>query len=129
MTLSVASHAISVTQVRRPNNLGNKIRWGEEPDNPLLISNWLKEKARDQVQPVSVEALRTHYESQFKLLLETVMDELIPAHWRCICLDHIHKPLQSLWQISDSSQSEDQLHRLRHELAMQSHYVRYSLRF
>lgn len=108
-------------------DIRHKIRWGEEPDNPLLIANWLAEENRG-LEPTCDE-LRQHYESQFTLLLETFVDELVPAHWRCLCLDNIYRPLQSLKQISDSEQSNNQIQRLMRELAVQSHYVRHSLRF
>lgn len=105
----------------------HKIRRGEEPDNPLLITHWLAEENRG-LEPLRAE-LRQRYESQFTLLLETVVDELVPAHWRCLCLDNIYLPLQSLKQISDSVQSDNQIHRLLRELSLHSHYVRHSLRF
>lgn len=108
-------------------HLRHKIRRAEEPDNPLLITYWLAYE--NQLVENSREALRQRYESQFTLLLETVVDELVPAHWRCLCLDHIYRPLQSLKQISDSARSDNQIQRLIHELAMQSRYVRHSLHF
>lgn len=110
-------------------HIRHKIRWGEEPDNPLLISHWLTRENHAQGQEQEREALRQRYESQFSLLMETVVDELVPAHWRCLCLDHIHRPLQSLKRISDSPQSDNHIRRLARELALQSHYVRHSLRF
>lgn len=109
--------------------LRSKIRWGEEPNNPLLISRWLAQENSAHQAACSREYLRQCYESQFTLLLETLVDELIPAHWRCMCLDNIHRPLQSLKQISDTPQSNSQIQRLARELAVQSHYVRHSLKF
>ncbi|PUA30192.1 MAG: hypothetical protein B0W54_06675 [Cellvibrio sp. 79] len=105
----------------------HKIRCGEEPDNPLLINHWLTEE--NQGPESTRDELRQRYESQFTLLLETIIDELVPANWRCICLDNINRPLQSLKQISDSMQSDEQIQYLLRELAVQSHYVRHSLRF
>ncbi|ACE82913.1 hypothetical protein [Cellvibrio japonicus] len=114
------SHA-ELVHIRR------KIRWGEEPDNSLLISRWLAQENQDLES--TREELRQRYKTQFTLLMETIVDELVPAHWRCLCLDNIHRPLQSLKQISDSSQSEGQIRQLTRELAIQSYYVRHSLRF
>ncbi|MEN0035502.1 MAG: hypothetical protein AAGC78_00485 [Cellvibrio sp.] len=107
--------------------LRHKIRWGEEPDNPLLITYWLAHE--NQLAEPSRELLRQRYESQFILLLETVVDELVIAQWRCLCLDNIYRPLQSLKHISDSARSDNQIQRLIRELAMQSRYVRHSLCF
>ncbi len=110
--------------------LRRKIRWGEEPDNPSLIHQWLSQENNDEQHLASSrETLRQRYESQFNLLLEAVVDELVPSHWRCICLDNIYRPLQFLKQISDNKQSEIQIQHLTRELVVQSHYVRHSLCF
>lgn len=111
--------------------LRDKIRWGKEPDNPSLISRWLAFENGGRGNSAQSEArmLRQQYESQFTLLLETVVDELVVAHWRCLCLDNIYRPLQSLKQISDNVRSDNQIQRLIRELAMQSRYVRHSLHF
>ncbi len=72
-----AAWLMELTHIRR------KIRWGEEPDNPLLISRWLAHENHEHTQQLSQEELRQGYENQFRLLLETLMDELVPSHWRC----------------------------------------------
>ena len=69
--------------------LRNKIRHGEEPDNPTLISLWLSFEEDYRDVNTGNSTLEDHYEKQFNLLLETVADELIPVHWRRVCLDNI----------------------------------------
>lgn len=120
---------MNVVETENTAQLRSKIRWGKEPDNPLLISRWLAQENEVHERQVSRQELRRRYENQFTLLLETLLDELVPAHWRCLCLDNIHRPLQSLKQISDTSDSDAQIQRLARDLAIQSHYVRHSLRF
>lgn len=109
--------------------LRHKIRRGEEPDNPSLICRWLALENNEQGDDIVLDGWRHRYEDQFTLLLETFVDELVPAHWRCVCLDNIYRPLLALQQISDSTQSNQQIQRLLRELAIQSHYVRHSLCF
>ena len=104
--------------------LRNKIRYGTEPDNPTLIRLWF---SLDAPNPNCVFQIRRHFEAQFRLLLETVADELIPAHWRWLCLDNIYKPLCSLQKISDDEESELQLKRLFNELSITARYVEHSL--
>lgn len=108
--------------------LRDKIRWGKEPDNPALIPLWLAQEDDGQ-ETAPLPWRRQCYENQFILLLETLVDELVAPHWRCLCLDNIYRPLQSLKKISDCPQSDNQIQRLVHELAQQSRYVRHSLRF
>lgn len=122
--------------------LRDKIRWGKEPNNPSLIAFWLAqengaheqqwqqgEQAASEQGKASLLWRRQCYENQFTLLLETLVDELVAPHWRCLCLDNIYRPLQALKQISDTTHSEYQIQRLVRELAIQSRYVRHSLRF
>ncbi len=106
--------------------LRDKIRFGTEPDNPALIRLWFSLDSPNPYQS-SISQLRQHHEEQFKLLLETVADELIPAHWRCLCLDNIYKPLCSLQKISNDEESELRLKRLFNELSITTRYVEHSL--
>ncbi len=114
--------------------LRHKIRWAQEPDNPNLITLWLAgERCCESVAQhapcpnCSNAQQRRCYEQQFHLLLETILDELLPAHWRCSCLDLIYQPLQRLKALSNTKASNARLLGLYHELAITSHYVRASL--
>jgi|GEM_PF-2641382 len=40
------------------------------------------------------------YLSQLHLLLSTIEDQNVPAHWRRMCFECVHRPLLSLKQIS-----------------------------
>jgi len=107
--------------------LREKIRYGIEPNNPALLPLWLSlEEVQQQYLP-ALDLLPQHYEKQFYLLLETVVDELIPCHWRRTCLDFIYKPLSSLQRISHDQQSKNHLAKLLYELAVSSRYVENSL--
>ena len=108
--------------------LRQKIRWGVEPDNPALIRRWL-ELENCEAGDTSLAWQRQCHEHQFALLLETVVDELVIAHWRCLCLDNIYRPLQALKKISDGVSSDMRIQHLVRELAIQTRYVRHSLRF
>lgn len=98
-----------------------QIRFAKEPDNPSLISHYLD---IDTCRQKSVESLKQHYERQFRLLLDTVADELIPSHWRCCCLDNINKPLGQLARLFANNQDgQAYLCKLKYELNMTCHYV------
>ena len=97
-----------------------RIRFGRDADNPALITLWL---SIDKPSPhLSVQCLRDHYCQQFHLLLDVVTDLLVPCHWRCLCLDHIFKPLHALKCLSDCYQSEQQIRNLYSELAISCRY-------
>lgn len=101
----------------------NDIRYGKFPNNPELIALWL---TQESVLEDSIDCLskrRQHYESQFRLLLEVVVDELVPRHWRCLCLDYIYKPLGSIKRLSNDIQSENHLRKLFNELSTSCRYV------
>ncbi len=104
--------------------LEQKIRMGTEPDNMMLIKLWLSIGQSDNL---STQTLRERYSAQFQLLLETVLDDLVPNHWRRTCLDNIYLPLSSLKKIANDDKSEQHLQQLFNELAVSTRYVEKSL--
>jgi hypothetical protein len=106
----------------------DKIRFGHEPDNPLLISIWLDQEKLFLQELEDIGHRRQYLEQQFRLLLDTIMDELIPSHWRCICLNNIYYPLSSLKKLASDKQSERHIQQLINELSVTSNYVASSLR-
>lgn len=104
--------------------LERKIRHGSDPDNPLIIKIWLDSNT---IYCENTKARRLQYTKQFYLLLETVLDELLPSHWRVTCLDNIHIPLSSLQRLVDDEQSKTHLSDLYRELAITTRYVEASL--
>jgi len=107
--------------------LKDKIRYAKEPDNPMLISLWLSaEECHQNIDHAKINR-QSRYQEQFYLLLEAFADELNPAHWRCICLDNIYKPICSLQRIAKNEQEQIQIKKLLHELSLTSQYFKHSL--
>ena len=104
--------------------LRDKIRHGTEPDNPLIIKLWLDHYDQDYL---SIEKSRERLTHQFNLLLETVLDDLVPVHWRRTCLDNIYIPLSSLKKLANDPSSEQHIQSLFTELAVSTRYVEKSL--
>jgi len=105
--------------------LYRKIRNAENPNNPELIRQYLTQTPL--LEPNTKEACRAHLVKQFKLILDTVADDYLPAHWRCLCLDHIYLPLHALQRLADCKQSKRQLVLLSNELRVISHYFQAGL--
>lgn len=105
----------------------DKIRFGKNPNNPELISLWLIQENFIQEGVGCLSLRRQHCEDQFRLLLEAVVDEMLPKHWRHHCLNHIYQPLASLKKISNSEKSEERLRQLLSELSTSCRYVAASL--
>jgi hypothetical protein len=105
----------------------DKIRFAESPNNPELIHLWLTQENFIQEIIGCLYLRRQHCEDQFYLLLEVVVDEMLPRHWRHHCLNHIYQPLASLKKISTSEQSEKRLRQLLSELSTSCRYVAASL--
>jgi hypothetical protein len=119
MQISPSSYrAIPIQQLEQ------KIRTGAEPDNLMLIKLWL---SVGQFDNLSTKKLCERYTAQFHLLLETVLDDLVPNHWRRTCLDNIYLPLSSLKKIANNDKSEQHLQHLFNELAVSTRYVEKSL--
>lgn len=106
--------------------LRDKIRYAQEPDNPMLINLWLSMDT-PAPQQTKRDDVWQHFEDQFRLLLETLVDELLPAHWRRSCLDQIYQPLSSLARLSHTPQEQQKLHYLQYELVLSCEYVEASL--
>lgn len=62
------------------------------------------------------------YQGQFRLLLDAICDNLLPAHWRQLCLDNIYRPLTDLNRISQCEASKERLRHLWLELNITSQY-------
>lgn len=104
--------------------LKQKIRYGSEPDNASLISFWLD---LDLPTSSAIDSREAHYESQFRLLLNAIMDELVPNHWRLQCLDHIYRPLMSFNRVAKCTGSKQKLNALFRELTISCNYTEASL--
>lgn len=103
-----------------------KVRYAKEPNNPGLITHWL---TLARCADTTYLSLREHYEHQFRLLLDTLADELLPAHWRRCCLDNINRPLLAMQRLSASSEHRMYMHRLNYELNVTCHYAAQSMTF
>ena len=101
----------------------NKIRFAESPNNPELISLWLAQESYIQELIDCINIRWQYCEEQFYLLLEVVVDEMLPKHWRQHCLNNIYQPLASLKKLSTSQKSEKRLRQLLTELSISCRYV------
>ena len=102
-----------------------KIRYGCDPNNPALISNWLKQNGED----LPMDQRRQWLEKQFYVLLDTIADDLVPRQWRCICLDNIYKPLCALRKLSNDEFSIARVRQLSYELSTTGRFVERSLNY
>lgn len=109
--------------------LRNKIRFGLEPDNPALIALWLANECNVDTTNKNYRELSKIYEQQFRLLLETVIDELVPAYWRRTCLDYIYKPLSSLQRIAINDEGQALVRKLNYELMVSCQYIEGGLHY
>lgn len=107
------------TQIYDYQQLKHQVRYAKTPDNPLLIKKFLD----THPWPCDTKrSLRRLCRRQFNLLLDAVVDECLPAHWRSQCLDHVYIPLQRLAEMVDSEQSTQEMQLLNEELRVCSHY-------
>lgn len=78
--------------------LAHKVRYAIHENSPEIIKSWLQATSPSQVE--SIQACRRIYRYQFKLLMETICDDIIPGHWRRTCLDNIYKPLHGFQRVA-----------------------------
>lgn len=101
-------------------NVRSKIRYAYEPDNPGLINLWLK--MEEENAPLCPLARWQLYVNESRLLLDVLADDLLPGHWRCLCLDYINRPLTALRRIAVTDDNRRQLNQLTYELRVTSHF-------
>ena len=98
--------------------LVDKIRCALEPDNPLLVKEYLRIH-----EVLLIEDKRALLVSHFNLLLDTAADECLPLHWRTLCFDYIHQPLFALQRIAHSAKNKNELAYLFTELRVMGQYL------
>ena len=75
--------------------LQHQVRFGTAPNEPRLLESYLRlcDECAADGDPLQQTDI---YQRAYELLLETICDTSIPWHWRCLCLDHIHRPAFAL---------------------------------
>ncbi len=107
------------------NQLRHKIRYALEEDNPSLVMLWLS--MEESVRHMDPNANWQLYCAQFKLLIDTLSDDLLPKHWRICALDNIYKPLSSLQRIAKNPDQQKHLNKLYYELRVISNFFQKGL--
>ena len=97
------------------------VRYGYRPDHPHLLYQYLS-KGAGQAAGRSEEAERRVHLHLFNTLLEAICDTNVAYHWRCLCLDHIHRPLIAIGRLARSGKQKAQVRYLRYELYTLSNY-------
>ena len=91
------------------------IRWGKAPDNPEILYGYLSrcEKfAENAKQPEAVRLL----ERVIELLTDVICDTCVPRQWRCLCLDNLYRPLESLHRMAVSQEDRRRLNKKIYEI-------------
>lgn len=79
--------------------LASSVRFGTQPDESELLDRYLT-ASHDFARSLSPLQRREHWESVFHLLMETYCDSAVPAAWRRLCVDSVHRPLGELTLLS-----------------------------
>jgi hypothetical protein len=92
-----------------------RIRCALRADEPRLIPHYLAEglalARRARLSPWEAAWRST------ELLANTAADRALPAHWRQLCLDHVHQPLAQLARCTFTPQQQLRLARMRWRIA------------
>lgn len=94
--------------------LGMHVRLGLRPDDPRLISAYLR--AGDQLVARGHAPWPIH-DQALCLLLATAYDALLPIAWRVSCLDSCGRPLSALGALVSDDESARRLQALARRLA------------
>ena len=101
--------------------LQDQIRHGTSPDNPTLISLFLR-TCEEHALELAPEQRASVYRRAYRLLLETICDSHVPRHWRCTCLDHIYRPVFALNKLAVSEAELKEVAHCYREVNLLGHY-------
>ena len=65
--------------------------------------------------------------AEYRLLLDTLADDMLEGHWRLWCLDNIYKPLCALSRLVDTDIQKLELEKLFYELRVTSQFFKAGL--
>lgn len=94
--------------------LGMRVRLGLRPDDPRLISAYLR--AGEQLISKGHAPWPIH-DQALSLLLATAYDAFLPIAWRVSCLDTCGRPLSALGGLVSDDQAARRLQELARRLA------------
>ena len=107
------------------NVLRHKIRHGEEVDNPSLVLIWFSMELA--FMGACKHAAWSLHVAEYRLLLDTLADDILEGHWRLWCLDNIYKPLSALSRLVDTDIQKLELEKLFYELRVTSQFFKAGL--
>ncbi|MEM9316183.1 MAG: hypothetical protein AAGA95_16295 [Pseudomonadota bacterium] len=102
--------------------LSSSVRFGTQPDSPELLERYL-ESCGAAASHMSVPQQREYWESVFELLMETYCDTAVAAHWRCLCLDNVHRALGELSLLAQIDGEDETLRRCLRLLRSYTDYL------
>lgn len=111
-----------MTQLNTLKHIRKTIRHGLKPEQPQLFQLWFN--IEDEYVDDQQDSAWNANINQFRLLLDTFADVIIPPHWRWQCLDHIQRPLLRLSRSISSQSQQQQFRQLLTELRVTSHYFK-----
>ena len=97
------------------------IRWGRAPNSPEILYGYLSdcEAAAGIVEEFAAKELVRRL---IDLLVEVICDTSTPYHWRCLCLDNLHRPMRYLHENVRTPKESSELSRKMHEISALAAY-------
>ena len=97
------------------------IRWGRAPNSPEILYGYLSDC--EAVAGILEEsAAKDLVRRLIDLLVEVICDTSVPYHWRCLCLDNLHRPMRCLREKVRTPKERIELNRKMHEINALAEY-------
>ena len=91
------------------------VRWGRAPNSPEILYGYLSDC--EAVAAILEESVAEDlFRRLIDLLLEVICDTSVPYHWRCLCLDNLHRPMRCLHEKVRTPKERIELNRKVHEI-------------
>lgn len=96
---------------REPMSLRLQVRTADAEDSPEVLSRYLNIEA-----PTNHDEQWQHYFDQLTLLIETISDVSLPAHWRELCTNNIYRPLSRLMPLATTKERHDEIRKFFNQI-------------
>ena len=95
--------------------LEQTIQAGQCADSPEVLYHYLK-LTEEYGERLSITDATLLHQRVFNVLLKTVSDTRVPAHWRQTCLDKVYLPLSKLKRLIVTYQDARDYFKMEHSL-------------
>ncbi len=100
--------------------LQRQVRYGTSPDDPNILESYLRSSELSASYSKKLAKLKSR--KALNTLVETICDDLVPNHWRELCLNNLYRPLASLYKLAKNEEERSLLNKEHYRISVLCNY-------